>query len=371
MKRYKLYFNEDITIPLNPGDKFYFGKFKNKSAIYDSHYINDKGDLIIRTDIGKEIPACKIRLMQEDKQEILLIKKTDLRDAYKFLSDYSELPDSVFLDSVKRGKYVTLKIKDLLAKSNTPWDNKRRPTASSRLNNTIILAHIKSSIGKSTPDYYLIVDGNHRVIQHIKLGLPTINCFIVECPYLFLNKRKSVSYDGETIMKRYKPLIQEAFDLEKFLKKWMIEGGINFPQIYIKYLINKYPQAKYKGEGIRILKNIKEMNMYSPIEDNFDININKLKNKIKKELYKYQSYSKTKEGIINVLERGLFDPYRDSGIGIKAFIEGIDLTKLTPYLKDKKLISFINDLEEVVAIAHSFIILGDLSDDKNNLFLPL
>lgn len=63
MKRYKLYFNEDITIPLNPGDKFYFGKFKNKSAIYDSHYINDKGDLVIVTDSGRELLVSNLRLI--------------------------------------------------------------------------------------------------------------------------------------------------------------------------------------------------------------------------------------------------------------------------------------------------------------------
>jgi hypothetical protein len=66
MNRYKPYFNEDITIPLNKGDSFLWGKWKNKSAVYDSHYINDKGDPIIVTDTGKEIPMCKIRLLTEE-----------------------------------------------------------------------------------------------------------------------------------------------------------------------------------------------------------------------------------------------------------------------------------------------------------------
>jgi hypothetical protein len=66
MNRYKPYFNEDINIPLSKGDHFKYGKFKNKSAIYDSHYINDKGDPIIVTDTGKEIPMCKIRLLTEE-----------------------------------------------------------------------------------------------------------------------------------------------------------------------------------------------------------------------------------------------------------------------------------------------------------------
>jgi len=72
MNRYKPYF-EDITIPLSKGDSFLWGKWKNKTAIYDSDYINEKGDLILVTDTGKEIPACKIRLIQEN------ILKEDLR----------------------------------------------------------------------------------------------------------------------------------------------------------------------------------------------------------------------------------------------------------------------------------------------------
>lgn len=57
---------ESIEIPLEKGNHFKYGKFKNKDAIYDSNYINEKGDLIIITDTGKEIPACKIRLIQEN-----------------------------------------------------------------------------------------------------------------------------------------------------------------------------------------------------------------------------------------------------------------------------------------------------------------
>ena len=54
---------EDIIIPLNIGDHFKYGKWKNKSAVYASDYVNEKGDLIIITDTGKEISACKIRLI--------------------------------------------------------------------------------------------------------------------------------------------------------------------------------------------------------------------------------------------------------------------------------------------------------------------
>ncbi len=61
MKRYKSIF-ESIEILLNPGDSFLHGKFKNKTSVYKSHYFNEKGDLIIVTDSGKEIPAMKIRI---------------------------------------------------------------------------------------------------------------------------------------------------------------------------------------------------------------------------------------------------------------------------------------------------------------------
>ena len=71
MKRYKSKF-ESIEIPLEKGDSFRYGKFKNKTAIYDSSYINDKGDLIIKTDDGKEIGASKIRLIQEEEFHLSL-----------------------------------------------------------------------------------------------------------------------------------------------------------------------------------------------------------------------------------------------------------------------------------------------------------
>lgn len=64
---YESQFKEDIIIPLNKGDSFFYGKFKNKSAIYDSHYFTTKGDLVVVTDSGKEIPMAKIRLLTEKK----------------------------------------------------------------------------------------------------------------------------------------------------------------------------------------------------------------------------------------------------------------------------------------------------------------
>jgi hypothetical protein len=240
VKRYRPYFNEDITIPLNKGDSFLWGKWKNKSAIFDHLEKDEKGQDIIVTDTGKIIPLLKIRLIQESEKDILPIKKNDIRDAYKFLSDYSNLPESVFLDSVKKGTYSRLKIEDLLKKSNTPWDNKRRPKADSRINNTIILAHIKSNIGKAAPDYYLIVDGNHRVIQHIKLDIPFINCFIIECPYLFLNKRKTVTYDKDALQENLR-----ISDLQKHA------GTSDFTYSFMK------DRQKIKGAGNKSAKLVK------------------------------------------------------------------------------------------------------------------
>jgi len=67
--------NEDIVIPLKPGDTFLAGKFKNKRYIYASDYTNEKGDIIIITSTGKEVPACKIRLMTETVDETIVLDK--------------------------------------------------------------------------------------------------------------------------------------------------------------------------------------------------------------------------------------------------------------------------------------------------------
>lgn len=63
MKRYKSLY-EDVTIPLKPGDEFLYGKFKNKRGKVASFKTNEKGDLIIVTDTGKEVSMLKIRLVK-------------------------------------------------------------------------------------------------------------------------------------------------------------------------------------------------------------------------------------------------------------------------------------------------------------------
>jgi len=64
MIRYKR-ITEDINIPLNKNDKFLYGKFKNKKAIFDHIEQNEKGEDVIVTDSGKIIPLLKIRLIKE------------------------------------------------------------------------------------------------------------------------------------------------------------------------------------------------------------------------------------------------------------------------------------------------------------------
>ena len=83
MKRYRPYFNEDITIPLNKGDSFLWGKWKNKSAIFDHLEKDEKGQDVIVTDTGKKIPLLKIRLIQENLRIVDLQKHAGTSDFTK------------------------------------------------------------------------------------------------------------------------------------------------------------------------------------------------------------------------------------------------------------------------------------------------
>ena len=65
MKRYKPLFKEDITIPLSVGDTFLYGKWKNKKGVVAKFSKNEKGEDVIITDTGKEVPLLKIRLINE------------------------------------------------------------------------------------------------------------------------------------------------------------------------------------------------------------------------------------------------------------------------------------------------------------------
>jgi len=87
MRIYKRRFKEDIVIPLNKNDKFYWGKFKNKTAIVDRFDVNEKGDPVIITDTGKIIPLLKIRLMKESLLNEKSIKElsADIVELYHIL----------------------------------------------------------------------------------------------------------------------------------------------------------------------------------------------------------------------------------------------------------------------------------------------
>lgn len=64
LTKWKSIYREDVTIKLNPGDEFLAGKFKNKRYTVASFKKNEKGDDVIVTDTGKEIPILKIRLIK-------------------------------------------------------------------------------------------------------------------------------------------------------------------------------------------------------------------------------------------------------------------------------------------------------------------
>ena len=90
MNRYKPYF-EDIVIPLEKGDTFLWGKWKNKKAIFDRIEKDEKGQDVIITDTGKSIPLLKIRLIQESSNKIYFIRTMDKNEASN--SDFKKLGD--------------------------------------------------------------------------------------------------------------------------------------------------------------------------------------------------------------------------------------------------------------------------------------
>jgi hypothetical protein len=82
---------EDITIPLNKGGSFTWGKWKNKKAIFDHIEKDEKGQDVIVTDIGKRIPLLKIRLMQEDIKISDLMKSSMSAFTRKFNKETNKL----------------------------------------------------------------------------------------------------------------------------------------------------------------------------------------------------------------------------------------------------------------------------------------
>jgi len=93
MKRYKPLF-ENITIPLKPGDEFLYGKWKNKKGVVAKFSKNEKGEDIIITDTGKEVPLLKIRLIKESTRILKNYKHgTSLKFAKDIEKNGFKLPD--------------------------------------------------------------------------------------------------------------------------------------------------------------------------------------------------------------------------------------------------------------------------------------
>ena len=62
--KWKSIYREDIRINLDIGDEFLHGKYKNKRSVVAGFKKNAKGDDVIVTDTGKEVPILKIRLVK-------------------------------------------------------------------------------------------------------------------------------------------------------------------------------------------------------------------------------------------------------------------------------------------------------------------
>lgn len=110
---YESEFKEDVSIPLNKNDEFYYGKFKNKRAIFDHSYINEKGDLIFVTSTGKEISACKVRLIKESEELDENVTLSDLKKnigASDFTKDWLEIRRKLVGPGNKSSKIKSMKI---------------------------------------------------------------------------------------------------------------------------------------------------------------------------------------------------------------------------------------------------------------------
>ena len=122
---------EDITIPLEKGDTFRAGKFKNKSYVYDSHYINDKGDVIIRTASGKEVPLLKVRLVSESKkvfsENIRFSDLMNMASLSDFTRDYNKETNKLMGNPTNHTKLRGMKINKEEGYVTFVWKTKRTP----------------------------------------------------------------------------------------------------------------------------------------------------------------------------------------------------------------------------------------------------
>jgi hypothetical protein len=134
MKRYKRFFTEDIVIPLNPGDTFLYGKFKNKTGIYKSSYYNEKGDLIIVLDSGKEIGGAKLRLIKEDIQISDLMKASMSAMTRKFNKETNKLMGN----PTNHSKLVQAKVNRKKGYIDFYWVTERTPKYDDNFNTKVV-----------------------------------------------------------------------------------------------------------------------------------------------------------------------------------------------------------------------------------------
>lgn len=134
-------FQESIEIPLEAGDTFKFGKWKNKSGIYDSSYIDDKGDLIIKTQDGKEIQGAKIRIVkQESKQFSEALRFSDLYKSAMsaFTKDFAKETSKLMGAPTKHSKLVQFKVNKKQDYVTFLWVTERTPKYDDNFNTQVV-----------------------------------------------------------------------------------------------------------------------------------------------------------------------------------------------------------------------------------------
>lgn len=177
MNRYTPYF-ENIEIPLKKGDTFYYGRFKNKTGIYDHHYFNDKGDLIVVLDSGKEIGGAKIRLVKESinfniKFNLKDLGRDDWNKIFKdsdFMTKIEYMSPEEFLDRCDYKRYI-FDIKKVSEIKKSIIKNTVLPIPSLWFDNE---SQKNSKFKKSN-----FHDGQHRVLALQELGVKKIPVMMV------------------------------------------------------------------------------------------------------------------------------------------------------------------------------------------------
>lgn len=120
-------------------------------------------------------------------KEVNELRSQDIEDAFNYLNEIL-YPDSI--DRREFDKAVSKStVQDIpmsLISHGFQGDNKRRPKAASRLNNPIIVVHRHKG--------YIIIDGNHRFLQHKNMGKETIKGIILEFPQIWKRSKGKSGY---------------------------------------------------------------------------------------------------------------------------------------------------------------------------------